>query len=143
MALFPRLREQPRELNLRGRPVQPLPCGPPHGAGDPEAPESSGSADVVSGPEEGDFVLRRQPQRPLGVTRPAGAELWVEVAVFAFLTEQRTSCFWPGPSLLPGVLPDVAKHSRAGPWRSGVSFWLLGQARGTSQQMPPGLRTSL
>lgn len=110
MALFPHLQEQPRELNLRGQPIQPLPCGPPHGAGDPEAPESSGSADVISGPEESDFGLRWQPQRSLGATCPAAQSSGCKLLFSPFSRSRGLACFWPGPSLLPGVLPDVAKH---------------------------------
>lgn len=101
VAFSRRPREQPRTLSLGGRPIQPLPCAPPHGAGSPEAPESSGSADVISGPEEGDFGPRQQLVQSSGCKLPFAP----------FARSKGLACLWPGPSLLPGVLPDMAKHT--------------------------------
>lgn len=107
MAFSRRPREQPRKLSLGGRPIQPLPCAPPQGAGSPEAPESSGSADVISSPEEGDFGPRQQLQRPAQLVQSSGCKL-----PFApFARSKGLACLWPGPSLLPGVLPDMTKHT--------------------------------
>lgn len=84
MGRLPHLQEWVQKLSPRGS-VQPLPHGPLHGAGDPGAPESPSSADVISGHEEEDFDPRQQLWRFLGGTHSAGPklELWVEVALFS------------------------------------------------------------